>query len=140
MTPDAPVNSVSLPRGSIVTAKDGTLQAYEAGTYAPTSDVTSLYSTLSGKSGYLYLGYDGENTTPTTASPALLPYEACLIVTGAEEAGTQPFQIDLDGIYTGIGNTSVAGKVPVYDISGRKVTNGLSKGIYIINGRKMMIN
>ena len=143
LNPDAPVNSVSLPRGSIVTAKDGTLQAYEAGTYAPTSDVTSLYSTLSGKSGYLYLGYDGENTTPTTANPALLPYEACLIVTGAEEAGTQPFQIDLDGIYTGIplGNASVVDKVPVYDISGRKVTNGqLSKGIYIANGRKMMIN
>ena len=49
--------------------------------------------------------------------------------------------MDFDGNATAIDNVSVNGNEngsEVYDLSGRRVNAQLKKGIYIINGKKVM--
>ncbi|MBO7068203.1 MAG: family 43 glycosylhydrolase [Bacteroidaceae bacterium] len=145
--PDAPILAAALPRTGNVTVKDGTQQAYHIGIYEPTTDVTTLLS-ISEKDSYIFLSYDGENTEQKTTCPALIPYEACLIVTG-DNVLAHHFDIALDGNCTGLqmnGEWTMDNETAVYDLSGRKIKyhsatlpSQLKKGLYIINGKKMMV-
>ena len=129
--PDAPVTSVAMPRTGSITVKDGTEQACLVGTYESTTDVTTLVSALSGKEGYVYLSYDGENVKLRSTSPTLRPYDACLVVTGDNMIGTHQFDIALDGNSTSIDAVTgefITGKI--LDLSGRPA-RGQSPGIYL---------
>lgn len=131
LQPDAPVISATLPRTGNITVKDGTEQACHVGTYESVTSVIPLVSALSGKNGYVYLRYDGENVKRSTTCPALQPYDACLVVTGDNMIASHNFDIALDGNTTSIEKLfGTFTNDKVLDLSGRPAKM-LSPGIYL---------
>ena len=102
LKPDAPILSAAMPRIGSVTASDSTNLACHVGTYEATADVASLLSALGGKDGYLYYIPQGMKLEPSASSPALLPYEASLVVAGERDIANSCFELCLDGLPTGI--------------------------------------
>jgi hypothetical protein len=49
------------------------------------------------------------------------------------------FQISIEGEVTGIRETHITnGTNDIYDLQGRKVRNAAAKGMYIVNGKKVV--
>ena len=81
---------------------------------------------------------------PGTSDATLNAFRAYFLVTAdvPEAAASRGIEIDADGVSTGIDfiENKATGEVKViYDLSGRRVANP-SKGLYIVNGKKVIIN
>jgi len=141
LSPDAPVLGAAMPRTSSVTVKNGTLQACHVGTYETTTDITSLSSALSGKQGYLFFYPERKRVAGSTSSPTLQPYDAGLVVTGDNTIVTRSMEIHLDGIATStvlpFGKMDEEGAV--YNLAGQRVRGSNVRGVFIRNGKKILI-
>ena len=62
------------------------------------------------------------------------------LTAGNAASGVHPFPLSLDGDVAGIRKEKLdVNNQPIYDLSGRKVNGQLPKGIYIVNGKKVMV-
>ena len=103
-------------------------------------------TTINGK-GYLYLG--GNNTLYYPSGDVNVNgFRAYFKLNNGLTAGDLPndaraFVLNIDGDQTGIRSltpdASPKGEGSIYSLDGRKVQNTTRKGIYIVNGRKVVI-
>ena len=89
----------------------------------------SIYTLQNGSSGIGMYKYIGENIP---GFRAYLPYTA--------PAGGNALRMVFDDVTTGIEGIEVndGGKTAIYDLSGRRVSR-MTKGLYIVNGKKVFI-
>ena len=114
--------------------------------YAPSFAHIGSYNTtkVTSGNGTTYYGYTGGNFVKAN-NGTLNPFRTLIKATGT--TATQ-FSLKLDGEVTGIiGVNTELGKVDVYNLEGKLVRSqveaatalqGLEKGVYVINGKKVM--
>ena len=62
------------------------------------------------------------------------------LTAGNTASGVRAFPLSLDGDVAEIRDETLdVNNQPIYDLSGRKVNGQLPKGIYIVNGKKVMV-
>ena len=62
------------------------------------------------------------------------------LTAGNAASGFRAFPLSLDGDVAGIRDETLdVNNQPICDLSGRKVNSQLRKGIYIVNGKKVMV-
>ena len=62
------------------------------------------------------------------------------LTAGNAASGFRAFLLNFDGDDAGIRKEKLdVNNQPIYDLSGRKVNSQLRKGIYIVNGKKVMV-
>ena len=62
------------------------------------------------------------------------------LTAGNAASGVRPFPLSLDGNVAEIRDEKLdVNNQPICDLSGRKVNGQLPKGIYIVNGKKVMV-
>jgi len=124
---------------SIITMNNSvssTLTPAEGETY----DYVGVYDKTSIGSDDYFLAADNKLKKNTNASGQLKPFRAYFKAKDAEAKGLTGF--DIDGEITGIigidGNVETNAKI--YNIGGQQVKpNAMQKGIYIVNGKKIVI-
>lgn len=110
-------------------ANNGT-EGYLAGQFVTTAKGNaSIYTLQNGSKGIGMYKYIGENIP---GFRAYLPYTA--------PAGGNALRMVFDDVTTGIEGIEVndGGKTAIYDLSGRRVSR-MTKGLYIVNGKKVFI-
>ena len=105
-----------------------------------TYDYVGVYDKTSIGSDDYFLAADNKLKKNTNASGQLKPFRAYFKAKDAEAKGLTGF--DIDGEITGIigidGNVETNAKI--YNIGGQQVKpNAMQKGIYIVNGKKIVI-
>ncbi len=80
----------------------------------------------------LYVAKNGENTAEFLNAG----HKAYLAVEGA--SGIKSYSFRFEGATTGIENVEVENAAVIYDLTGRQV-NAVERGIYIINGKKVLV-
>ena len=78
-----------------------------------------------------------EDLSGTPVSPAALPARMRIVEWGEENGG------DITGIATAPTTAPLLKDAPVYDLNGRRIgtadaMDALPKGVYIVNGKKVM--
>ena len=126
---------------AITTAADFEGENLMAGTVAKTlvtkPENTECYVLANGTNGvgmYAAAIGTGENVERTTFYNA--GHKAYLAVQGA--SGIKSYSFRFEGATTGIENVEVENAAVIYDLTGRKV-NAVERGIYIINGKKVLV-
>ena len=146
-----PVSAESYPGNMVVIAQvvqNGLpVTGVEVGVFA---DDECRAAICSDGEGYLFLLVPGDKSRPMELRAAINGEEVVLGETlnyqtdGRIGTLSKPLVIDITGMATGIGGAAMISQPTeeVYDLQGRKIVNGsssnrkLSKGVYIVNGRK----
>lgn len=93
-------------------------------------------------------GADGKLTLKKVTTAAVCPFRVYFTVAGNDEAAAKAITFDIEGTATGIKDihaVDAAKAGNVYSIDGKLVkanaatTEGLAKGVYVINGKKYVI-
>lgn len=93
-------------------------------------------------------GADGKLTLKKVTTAAVCPFRVYFTVSGNDEAAAKAITFDIEGTATGIKDihaVDAAKAGNVYSIDGKLVkanaatTEGLSKGVYVINGKKYVV-
>lgn len=93
-------------------------------------------------------GADGKLTLKKVTTAAVCPFRVYFTVAGNDEAAAKAITFDIEGTATGIKDihaVDAAKAGNVYSIDGKLVkanaatTEGLSKGVYVINGKKYVV-
>ena len=94
--------------------------------------------------GNIYYLANGNEVKRLSSGSTIKALHAYLLSTA--ENGTHVSTFSIDGVGTGIASTlldETAANMPIYTLSGVYVGNDisrLSQGIYIVNGRKLIVN
>ena len=93
-------------------------------------------------------GADGKLTLKKVTTAAVCPFRVYFTIAGNDEAAAKAITFDIEGTATGIKDihaVDAAKAGNVYSIDGKLVkanaatTEGLSKGVYVINGKKYVV-
>jgi len=109
------------------------------------NQLTIAETTMNGAAGNIYVLNEKDGVVgfyKLSATGSLLAGKGYLEVDGVGEGRTM-FEIDIDGISTGINMVNgeglkVNGSETYYDLQGRRVLNP-TKGLYIVNGKKVIM-
>ena len=120
---------------------------HKAGTCDALGSFVNYYvETVNYPNSYFYLYTSSDNLFHrVTKKLTYRPYRAFFVVTPKNgqdsQAPTRLNLVLLDGTTTSIDPTLVEGmEAPIYyDLSGRRVVNPVSGGVYIVNGKKVFI-
>ena len=121
---------------AITTAADFEGENLMAGTIAKSvvaKNNAECYVLANGENGVgMYRAVNGENDTEFLNAG----HKAYLAVEG--ESGIKSYSFRFEGATTGIENVEVENAAVIYDLTGRQV-NAVERGIYIINGKKVLV-
>jgi hypothetical protein len=104
--------------------------------FIPTLGATTIEG--SDTENILFLGADNELLNPSEMPARMKGFRAYFQLKNVP-AEVRYFQISIEGEVTGIRETQIAnGTNDIYDLQGRKVRNAAGKGMYIVNGKKVV--